>query len=377
MSRLARLSHRPRLAARPLPAGGPWAGTSWPWAALASAALCLSFLGAPAAWAQDPNEGFTPSNDELDRELDQSLAEEYAQPEPEPEPVRPVVPEPPPPSGRKTDDRIKLRLGGMAAYAWTSFHDLEMSHSKGNRGGDTVVFDGYDGDQENAFEFESGSGYYRAWFDIGPWVSLQGAFSHAGFEDTQVLSNQEGGTPGFVFGDTVFQTGDIVEVSHTLRIADFDIAVHPLHLDWLRLDVTLGARYVYWNTRLDRISRGFDRQEKTLEALIPMVGLGISLRPVRPLELFLRGRIGAIEVERDEGSYRRRRDGRVREIDPFKREQASLELDAGFSFTIADTVGFIVGARVNYLEIERETEDERTRFEGTASSLYAGLILNF
>ena len=263
----------------------------------------------------------------------------------------------------------------MAAYAWTGFHDIEVSHQSGNRGGDTVSFDGGDGDQSQAFEFEGGSGYYRAWFDIGPWVSLQGAFSHASFKDTNVLSNSPGGTPGFVFGDTVFQTGDVVQVRHTLRIADFDVAVHPLSLSWIRLDVTFGARYVYWQTRLDRV-RSSQIEEKALEALIPMIGLGISVRPVQPMELFVRGRIGALDMERKEGRYRRR-NGQSRRVEPFRREQSSVELDAGVAFTVEETVGIILGARINYLEIERETESERSHFKGTASSLYAGLILNF
>lgn len=338
---------------------------------LLSALLGCAGAGAPA-WAQEAGEDFTPSESELDQDLDQSLADEFAE---APPPERPVVPTPPPPSGGKTDDRLRLRLGGIAAYAWTGFHDLEISHREGNRGGDTVLFEGGDGDQSQSFEFESGSGYYRAWFDIGPWVSLQGAFSHAAFKDTNVLSNTPGGTPGFVFGDTAFQTGDAIQVRYTLRLADFDVAIHPLHLDWLRLDVTLGARYVFWQTRFDSVRSG-QNQEKTLEALIPMIGLGISFRPVSPMELFLRGRIGALELEREEGRYRRR-DGQTRRIEPFKREQSSLELDGGVAFTIDDTIGVVLGARINYLEIERQTEREQTRFEGTASSLYAGLIVNF
>ena len=326
--------------------------------------------------ADDP-EAFTPSDDELDRELDESLREEF---ESEPEPDYEVVPPykaPPPKVDAERDDRLRLRLGGMAAYAWTAFHDLEISHAEGNRGGDTVVFDGYDEDDDaNSFEFENGSGYYRAWFDIGRYVTLQASYSHAGFSDTAALSNNPGGTPGFVFGNTVFQTGDVAEVSYTRRVADFDIAVHPLNLDWIRLDVTFGARYVFFGTQVERHTRGYAKDEKNLEALIPMIGLGLSIRPVQPFEIFVRGRIGGIELEREEGTYRRR-NGERRRVEPFRREQASVEVDAGFSLTLADTIGIIVGAKIDYLEIERENDDERTRFEGTASSLYAGVILNF
>tara|TARA_R110002072_G_scaffold260953_1_gene419559 strand:- start:141 stop:1214 length:1074 start_codon:yes stop_codon:yes gene_type:complete len=347
---------------------------------LGAAALagCL-FVASPAfaGPADDDPTGdeFTPSEDELDQELDESLQDEYEWVEEEEEPARPAPVPAPPPS--VTHDRgIRLRLGGMAAIGWTGFHDIEISHRKNTRGGDTVVFDSEDGDQQGAFEFENSSGYYRAWFDIGSWVSLQGAYSHVSFKDANVLGTSQGATPGFVFGETAYQTGSVVEVSHTLRIADFDVALHPLHFDWLRLDVTLGARYVYWETTLDRRSGTFARERESLEALIPMIGLGISLRPVQPFEIFLRGRIGSIELERKEGSYRRR-NGQREQIKPFKREQSSLEIDAGFSFTFDETIGLIVGARLDFLEIDRQTEDQHTRFEGTSSTLYAGLLLQF
>ncbi|MBL4849159.1 MAG: hypothetical protein JKY65_26845 [Planctomycetes bacterium] len=329
-------------------------------------------VAAPAI-AAPPADDFTPSNDELDQDLDESLRDEYAEPEPKTAPVPPV----PPPSDSNDAKGIRLRLGGMAAYGLTNFHDIEISHRKGTRGGDTIVLDGDDGDQNSAFDFENGSGYYRTWFDIGSWVSLQAAYSHVKFKDINALSSAEGGTPGFVFGDTTYQTGSVVEIAQTLRIADFDIALHPLHLDWIRLDVTLGARYVYWQTTIDRLSPGgFARERERLEALIPMIGFGISLRPVKPFEIFLRGRIGSIEVERKAGSYRRR-NGKREQIKPFKREQSSVELDGGFSFTFDETIGLIIGARIDVIEINRQTEDQQTRFKGTSSTLYAGVILNF
>lgn len=345
----------------------------------AALAACLLVsapaLAGPAADDEPPTgEEFTPSEDELDQELDESLRDEYEWVEEEEDPATPApIPTPPPSS---SDREIRLRLGGMAAIGFTGFNDIEISHRKNTRGGDTVLFDSEDGDQDEAFEFESGSGYYRAWFDIGSWVSLQGAFSHVSFKDANVLGTAVGATPGFVFGDTTYQTGSVVEVRHTLRIADFDVALHPLHFDWLRLDVTLGARYVYWETTLDRRSGNYARERESLEALIPMVGLGISLRPVQPFEIFLRGRLGSIEVERKEGSYRRR-NGQREEVKPFKREQSSVEIDGGFSFTFDETIGLIVGARIDFLEIDRTTEDQHTRFEGTSSTLYAGLLINF
>ena len=42
-----------------------------------------------------------------------------------------------------------------------------------------------------------------------------------------------------------------------------------------------------------------------------------------------------------------------------------------------ETIGLIIGARIDYLEIDRQTEDQHTRFEGPSSTLYAGVLLQF
>ena len=54
-----------------------------------------------------------------------------------------------------------------------------------------------------------------------------------------------------------------------------------------------------------------------------------------------------------------------------------LEVDLGISITIADTIGFIVGYRIDVLEVERLSAQTDQRVEGTVHGPYAGLILNF
>ena len=60
-----------------------------------------------------------------------------------------------------------------------------------------------------------------------------------------------------------------------------------------------------------------------------------------------------------------------------EREASSLEVDLGISLTIADTIGFVVGYRIDYVEVERIGADRDQRAEGTVHGPYAGLILSF
>lgn len=349
--------------------------------ALLVAGCGLPLLAAPAA-AQDREQDFTPSNEELDRDLDESLAEEYSEEEAPSEAAKEDHRDccghdghhhDEGPDDRDGHDRLRLRFGGLAAYAWTGLSNLEISHREGGSGGGVIELAQ---EEDDDFVFDNGAGMYRAWIGIGRYVSLQGGWFHGRFGDTNALSNDSGGTPGFTFGGSRFNNGDIVEINQELRVADFDVVVHPLTLKWIRLDFSLGARYAYWETRVERLNRSYNKEEDRIEGLIPMVGFGITVSPVEPLAFFLRGKVGTIEYER-EGGYYRRTNGRRRYVEPKNREHTSAELDAGMTFTIANTFGFIVGARIQYIELERVVPDRSSRVEGYASSLYAGVLLNF
>ena len=344
--------------------------------ALLVAGCALPLLAAPAL-AQDGEQEFTPSNEELDRELDESLAEEYSAEEapPKQEKIPDYAAEHDEEAKDDDDghDRLRLRFGGLAAYAWTGLGNIELSHREGGSGGGVIELAHEDNDD---FQFDNGAGMYRAWIGIGRYVSLQGGWFHGRFGDTNALSNAADGTPGFTFGSSRFNSGDIVEINQELRVADFDVVVHPLTLKWIRLDFSLGARYAYWETRIERLNRGYNKEEDRIEGLIPMVGFGLTLSPVEPLAFFLRGKVGTIEYER-EGGYYRRTNGNRRYVEPKERSHTSAELDAGMTFTIANTFGFIVGARIQYIELERVVPDRSSRVEGYATSLYAGVLLNF
>ncbi|MGE0712797.1 MAG: hypothetical protein AB7N76_34220 [Planctomycetota bacterium] len=326
----------------------------------------LAFAGPALAQEQE----FTPSDQELNQDLDESLRDEYDTPPPPP---------PPPPVCDDEDDhdsdRLQLRFGGLAAYAWTSLSRVKLSYREGNSGGGKIDFGRSRGHDrgDNEFEFQNGAGFYRGWIGLGRWVSLQGAWFHGRFQDSNVLGGPNG-LPPFTFGRTTFRAGEVAQVKHELRVADYDIVLHPLNLSWIRLDLSVGARYAYWGTSITRRTGPYRKEEKALEGLLPMAGVGLTISPARPLTLFIRGRFGSIELERKGGYQGRGRNRRY--VEPKTREHTSAELDGGLTLTI-EGIGIILGARIQYLELERTVPERSARFQGYASSLYAGLVFNF
>jgi hypothetical protein len=340
--------------------------------------LLASLLLVSPAKAQEGDPDFTPSNNELDQDLDDSLRDEYTDEEEVTPPVPPVVAD----VDHEDTDRLRLRFGGIASYAWSSLTNVEMSHREGRSGGQTVDLHPGDDGADSSFDLENGAGNYRMWLGLGRYVSLQGAWFHGRFRDAAVLGRQPGSTPGFTFGRTQFVNGDVVDVSHELQIADYDIVVHPLNLNWIRLDLSLGVRYVYWRTKVERHSRRYSKEDERLEGLIPMVGVGLTLSPVSPLAFFVRARVGTVEYERESSYHRERgRDHRgrrrVHHVDAKERSHTSAEIDAGFTITIDNTIGLIFGAKIQYIELERIVPSRSMRLEGYANSLYVGLFLNF
>lgn len=153
---------------------------------------------------------------------------------------------------------------------------------------------------------------------------------------------------------------------------DYDTVVRPLNNDWVTLDISLGSRYVRWDTKL---SGPAGTEDDTLEAWVPMIGLGLTLRPVHELSLFARVRTGHIKVEYRED--RQRDSVVVTDREKVKREHTSLEIDLGMSVIFEETFGFVVGYRGDYLELERVKGDDRKTLEATVHGAYAGFILQF
>ncbi len=327
-------------------------------------AALLLLSAAPAS----ADEAFTPSNEQIDEDLDRALEQEY-------QGAAEAPPPPPPPpdyAGEATRERrgLEVRLGLMAAYFHAFLNDVKISRVDDGQGGGDIEFARFDaGDDSPGFEFDGeGTGTYRAWLDLGKYISLTAGARYARFEDTRTLSAAPGGTPGFDYGATTFQTGDQLRAEFAILITDYDVVFKPLNNKWVTMELSLGGRYVQWNTELTGES---GHEKDRLEAVLPMVGFGLTLRPIQELSLFGRARVGhlKLEYEDDEDS--------VTVGEKTEREHTSLEADVGLSLIFEETFGFIAGYRFDYIELSRQKGNDSEGVEGVVHGLYGGLIVQF
>jgi hypothetical protein len=327
-------------------------------------ALAAALVLPGIARAQDPIEDtgppFRPSNDQLNDELDETLQQEYDEAHPPP-PAEPTPPPPPPP-----DEGIRFRLGGLASHYYAIARDVTVYHRDGTSGGLPVDLD--DGDAVADFEPRHLQNY-RMWIDLGKHVSFEGGYRRSMFRDERAIAQ------GFTFGRTAFTTNETVNTSIDTLTADLDLVVKPVNNRWVEIGLHLGTRYMFWRTELKSAASALRRETSTLEAAVPIVGASLAIRPVRPLELFVRGRVGYLEYDRPESAHYH--NGRLRTIEAKDKEAKTCELDAGISVTIDETIGVVVGYRLDYLRIEREVDDRSEGVKGTVHGIYAGVILEF
>ena len=347
------------------------------------------------ALAQEGEKGFTPSNAELDRELDESLRKEFDEPAL------------PPPSKRSydrddkhgedgkrgrrkhgkkdrdhdhdDDDRFELRLGGMVAHMTTRLQDVTISHREGSQGGaeweldkvlslnDDIDLD----DLDSPDDVWQNTQAYKAWFDIGKHVSLQ-----AGFWRT--VYRQDGpAQEAFDFGRSSFSAGQGVETKFDMAVADFDLVVKPINNRYVSLDLHFGGRYIYWNTRVRRTDSATQIEDSsTLEAGVPMAGLGFTLRPLRWFQIYARGRAGYLAYERD-AHYVYEGNGQYDYVENKRRKTVSGHVEGGVLFMFARTIGVTLGYRLDYLRVEREVDERESGFEAFSHGVFAGAVLEF
>lgn len=321
--------------------------------------LCLILAAAGAARAQDAgsSDDFKPSNDQVNQELDDSLRREFEPPPPPPPPPPPVV-------VHRKDDRLKLTLGGMAAHMVAVLEDVEVSHRDNRKGGATI-----DLDREADFD-EEHTQTYRGWFEIGKHVAIEGGYRGALFRDTSVTLS------AFDFGRSSYALNEVVQTKVQVATADLDLVLKPLNNRWIGLGIHLGARYMFWRTELNGSNLGqYNREDSTLEAVVPVIGASIAFRPFTWWEIFARGRVGYLSYEREGGSYRHQ--GHRHYVEAKEKEAKSVELDVGMQFLIYDTIGVIVGVRADYFDIEREVDARQESAQGTMKGVYGGLVLQF
>jgi opacity protein-like surface antigen len=325
----------------------------------------LVVLGVAPASAQE----LSPSNEAIDQDLDQALEREYEHSDDHPPP-------PPAESGvvvatEQDDDdgRGGIRLRLAASYWRAYLRDITLSDGVGDAIDELEIYDfddfKYAGDPDDDPDGQGVvAGHYELSLDFNRVVGLRGAFTHARWRGDAVVGTDD--VPdGFSYGSTTWGSGDELDVTIELYTADFDLVLRPLNTRYINFDLTLGARYVSWKTEL---ARGGITEMTHLESVVPTAGVALGVRPVSWFELFGRARVGHLSYEYDDD------DGEeVRE----SRDTTTLELECGVQVTIFDTVGIMLGYRVEHTEIERFDGDGEQRAEGTAQGVFAGLTLQF
>jgi hypothetical protein len=341
-------------------------------------AASTALLCAAPALAQEVE--YSPSNDQIDSDLDQALEAEYTDDHPPPpapsEPGVVVVHEP----KAKDDGRGGFRLRLMGAYWRAHLSDLRLSKGVGDV--DTIKIDDFDDFDETDEDGDddddwggSGSGHYELSLDFNRHVGLRGAFNHSVFKGDALVGNKEL-DEGFSFGNTTWNVGDELDARVEIYTADADVVLRPLNNRYINIDLTLGARYIYFDTELTR--NGADKPERErLEAAVPVVGLALGLRPLSWLELFGRVRVGHLSYEVDDHYDWDEDDEDWDYEEAHGRDATSVEIDLGVQFTIADTLGIILGYRLDHVEIERFKDERESEFEATAHGFYAGLAIQF
>lgn len=336
--------------------------------------LLLAAGGIALAQGEEYDPPFTPSNEQVDRELDESLAREYdaegrpIEPGPSVPGERRGPPPPPPPEDR--DDEWKITLGGLAAHYHTWLREARIAHREGGSGGGRVDLisqqgAGLDFDAEH-------SQTYRTWVDFGSWISLEGGYRHT------VHRANEASASTFTFGRQTFNAGSLIETKLDLATIDVDFVFKPVNNRWFELALHFGARYVYADVDVARSGDVVGtRERQRIEAAMPVIGLGIAFRPVRGFELFARGRIGHFGYERDGAYVFDDDDGDIDYIAPKEKSATSGELDVGMQVVLFDTIGVIGGWRLDYIDLKREVTQRSEKLKAISHGLYAGMILQF
>lgn len=314
----------------------------------------------PAASEEDDGPPFRVSDDAINEDLDRSLRKEFDEDHPPP----PEVTSAPPPPVQE-DDRLRLRLGGLAAHYYAQLQDVRVSYREGTSGGQKIEVD--EDDAVADFDAEN-TQLYRAWFDIGKHVGFYGGFWRGVFRDDQPT------TEGFTFGRTTFLVGELVDTRVELMTADLDLVIKPVNVRVFELGIHLGARYMFWETEFKTQIPGRSERSR-LEAAVPVIGASLALRPARWFELFARGRVGYLTYDRPKSTHFD--DGELHTIDAKEKTAKTVEIDVGLKFIVADTIGLVAGYRLDHLRIEREVDERDEGVKGTAHGLYAGLILDF
>ncbi len=383
--------------------------------------------GVPAKRCPTCGQGRALSDE--DRELDRVLRREYGDPNgpprrriietPPPEPVPPPPPINPnkrAPSDDDDDRDFYVHMGVFGGHWAARLSNASVAGARGGFHGNNIPLGGGQFSGAELTDW-SQTQIYKAWIDLGPWFSFDGGANRVFFRD---LGQP---TRDFIFRGQQFNAFQNVETKFNALVADFNFVVHPVHGRCGHLDLFLGFRYLYSEVQFRNSGFGPNVQpgfggfggpnggnaggnsvdvivtgqpgppgfvpvnpggggpapgflaKSVNEAVIPMIGIGGTFRPVHAkhvsLEIFGRARAGGFDWEERGYSYRRNRwvDRRFYAY--------SAELDGGVSLILFQTLGLTAGYRIDMSHIERTDMGESEKSDWNAHGPYAGVFLRF
>jgi hypothetical protein len=346
-------------------------------------ALAVLLLAAAPLAAQDQKDPKDPppATDE-DRKLDEALDRELGDPKdplvpkvtPREKPAESEPGEKPAPSGEKpseenpsekppasdsSEEKLKVKLG----FVWTHWNmEVTDLHAGASRPGAqhqvSTTYGLADPDRNDSDGFE-------AYLDCGRWITLDATVRHV------VARGYELASRDFNFRNTFFQRDEVLETKFEFTTVDVFGAFHPVKGELGHLDLFLGVRYVGTSTRIAQAGGG-DKAQQDVDALIPMTGIGGTLRlPVKDavaFEYFANLKIGGMRYDLPT------RNGWFfdQHLSVF-----ALSIETGLRFMILDVFGIVVGYRYELTNLDRTNDSSQKYAHWRAGGMITGLVVQF
>jgi hypothetical protein len=347
-------------------------------------------------------------DEEIDRRLDESLRREYGSPDG-------TIPPPPPEDDHEhrdhrdkpekpkkpkkhhddddDDDRFRISLGVWGGHWQAELFQASVTNYRkhwfgpGMNAGGRIRLDGHEGSPDlDVAQTQT----YQGWIDLGKHVTISGGARYATYRDTA------GAPPLSFFGAHYFTSQQPLMTKFEFLSSDLDVTVNPLAFERVKLGVMLGLRYVRSAVRFST-NQNFagpdDRVSQSVEALIPMVGLGGSVRPINAkkvsVELYAQGMVGGFDLETRSYNSRSRARGRNgnryyyyssngntyddhREFRSF-----ALVAEGGIKVVLFGHLGVVAGYRFEVTQLYREDESRIRQAAFKVGGPYAGAVVEF
>ncbi len=203
------------------------------------------------------------------------------------------------------------------------------------------------------------------YLDCGRWFTLDAAIRHV------VARGYELASRDFNFRDTFFHRDEVLETKFEFTTVDADVAFHPVKGEYGHLDLFLGLRYVGTSTRIAQAGGG-DKAQQDVDALIPMTGVGGTLRlavkDAVAFEYFANVKLGGMRYDLPTRS------------NWFLDQHLSvfaLSFETGLRFMIADVFGIVLGYRYELTNLDRSNDSSQKYAHWRAGGMITGLVVQF